>query len=207
VTIATHDGTTQIDHIIVSRYGIFVIETKNMKGWIYGNEFQRQWTQVIYKKKSKFMNPLHQNYGHIKNLSELLGIDECDIDSIIAFVRDHTFKTPMPDNVTSGFGCFGYIKSSKQVVFSPEEVEEYVLAIKTNQKIPGRATEKAHIAHVKNKRQEAEKPYSVSSDPHCPKCGNPMILRTTKKGPHAGEHFWGSPDFPRCRGTRKISYQ
>jgi len=42
VTLPTTDGTTQIDHIIVSRYGIFVVETKNMKGWIFGSEKQRQ---------------------------------------------------------------------------------------------------------------------------------------------------------------------
>jgi restriction system protein len=45
VTLPTDDGTTQIDHIIVSRYGVFVIETKNMKGWIFGSANQRTWTQ------------------------------------------------------------------------------------------------------------------------------------------------------------------
>ncbi len=62
VTLPTEDGTTQIDHIIVLQYGIFVIETKNMKGWIFGEEHQRTWTQKIYKHTSKFQNPLHQNY-------------------------------------------------------------------------------------------------------------------------------------------------
>ena len=57
-------GTTQIDHIIVSKYGIFVVETKNMKGWIFGGANQKQWTQQIFKHKSKFQNPLHQNYKH-----------------------------------------------------------------------------------------------------------------------------------------------
>lgn len=51
VTLADGKGTTQIDHIVVSMFGIFVIETKNMKGWIYGNENQRRWTQVNYKKE------------------------------------------------------------------------------------------------------------------------------------------------------------
>lgn len=193
VTIATRDGTTQIDHIIVSRYGIFVIETKNMKGWIYGSETQRQWTQVIYRKKTKFMNPLHQNYGHIKALSELLGIDEEHIDSVIAFVGDHTFKTPMPGNVKSGLGCFDYIKSRLQHVFDQEEIEEIIQAIRTNRKIPGRATERDHIAHVKAKQQEAQNPAPApeSIEPHCPKCGRLMVLRRAKKGPHAGEQFWG----------------
>lgn len=57
VTLTTDDGTTQIDHIIVSKYGIFVIETKNMKGWIFGGEKQRTWTQKIYKHTNKIQNP------------------------------------------------------------------------------------------------------------------------------------------------------
>ena len=50
VTLPTDDGTTQIDHIIISRYGVFVVETKNMKGWIFGSQNQKTWTQKIYKK-------------------------------------------------------------------------------------------------------------------------------------------------------------
>ena len=49
ITLPTDDGSTQIDHIIVSEFGIFVIETKNMKGWIFGSENQKTWTQKIYK--------------------------------------------------------------------------------------------------------------------------------------------------------------
>jgi restriction system protein len=60
VTLPTEDGTTQIDHIIVSIYGVFVVETKNMKGWIFGSPNQKMWTQQIYKHKNKFQNPLHQ---------------------------------------------------------------------------------------------------------------------------------------------------
>jgi len=76
VTIPTANGTTQIDHVIVSKYGIFVVETKNIKGWIYGDEKQAQWTQVLYGKKCHFQNPLRQNYRHTKALSEFLGIVE-----------------------------------------------------------------------------------------------------------------------------------
>jgi len=54
VTLPTEDGSTQIDHVIVSVYGIFVVETKNMKGWIFGNPKHRTWTQKIYKHTSKF---------------------------------------------------------------------------------------------------------------------------------------------------------
>jgi hypothetical protein len=64
--------TTQIDHIVVSNYGIFVIETKNYKGWIMGNEYDEYWRQVIYKRKEKLYNPIKQNYGHILALKGVL---------------------------------------------------------------------------------------------------------------------------------------
>lgn len=41
------DGLTQVDHVVVSPYGIFVIETKNYTGWIYGSEHQAKWTQTF----------------------------------------------------------------------------------------------------------------------------------------------------------------
>ena len=50
VTLNTPDGTTQIDHVFLSPYGIFVLETKNMSGWIFGSEKQPQWTQKLYKR-------------------------------------------------------------------------------------------------------------------------------------------------------------
>ena len=76
ITIPTSNGTTQIDHVIVSRYGIFVVETKNMDGWIFGSESQAEWTQSLPGgRKFKFQNPLRQNYRHTKALSEFLGVD------------------------------------------------------------------------------------------------------------------------------------
>lgn len=55
VTLPTDDGgTTQIDHIIVSQYGIFVVETKNLKGWIFGSQDKKMWTQKIFKHKTRF---------------------------------------------------------------------------------------------------------------------------------------------------------
>ena len=59
VTVPTYTCTTQIDHIMVSVDGVFVIETKNMKGWIFGDEKQEFWTQTIYKNKSKFQFVSH----------------------------------------------------------------------------------------------------------------------------------------------------
>ena len=75
VTLPTvDDATTQIDHIIVSRYGMFLIETKNYAGWIFGREGDPKWTQTLYGSKKQFQNPLRQSYKHVKTLAGLIGI-------------------------------------------------------------------------------------------------------------------------------------
>lgn len=58
-----NEHSTQIDHIVVSPYGVFVIETKGYKGWISGGENSEYWTQTIYKSKHQFYNPIKQNAG------------------------------------------------------------------------------------------------------------------------------------------------
>ena len=66
VLIRTKDKTVQIDHIIVSIYGLFVIETKNYSGNIYGDGYKAKWIQYIGGEKNTFQNPIRQNYGHFK---------------------------------------------------------------------------------------------------------------------------------------------
>ena len=67
-----NEHSTQIDHIVVSPYGVFVIETKGYKGWISGGENSEYWTQTIYKSKHQFYNPIKQNAGHVRFLRHLL---------------------------------------------------------------------------------------------------------------------------------------
>jgi len=76
VTVPSDGGTTQIDHVIVSRFGVFVVETKNLRGWIFGNEGDAYWTQKLYRHSERFQNPLWQNYKHTKILSQILGISD-----------------------------------------------------------------------------------------------------------------------------------
>jgi hypothetical protein len=101
-------GTTQIDHVVVSKYGIFVIETKNMQGWIFGSAEQRKWTQVLFRKKTQFQNPLHQNALHVSALQKFLGLPADRFHSLVFFIGDCEFKTPMPDNVRNS-GLNGWI--------------------------------------------------------------------------------------------------
>lgn len=72
-------NTCEIDSILINKYGIFVIESKGYSGWIFGNENQRNWTQVLYKRKTKFYNPITQNRNHIKALANILEIKDVNI--------------------------------------------------------------------------------------------------------------------------------
>lgn len=63
-------NTSQIDHVVLSEYGIFVIETKNYTGWIFGNEKSDNWLQVIFKERHYFRNPIKQNLSHIYALKK-----------------------------------------------------------------------------------------------------------------------------------------
>jgi predicted RNA-binding Zn-ribbon protein involved in translation (DUF1610 family) len=197
VTLPT-DGTTQIDHVIVSRYGVFVIETKNMRGWIYGSAQQKTWTQKIYRHTSKFQNPLHQNYKHTQALQSALEIAPDKLFSLVVFIGDSDFKTPMPENVVYAGGYIRFIKSKLQPVLTDSQAAEVCRKIQSGRLKPSIKTHVGHVRHVKTiveqKQQQAKNA--------CPKCGRPMVLRTAKSGDNQGNQFWGCSGFPKCRTVR-----
>ncbi len=114
-------GTTQLDHVVVSPFGIFVVETKNYRGWIFGSEKQREWTQQIYKRKERFKNPLHQNHLHVRSLMVFLNLPESAFHSVIFFIGDCQFKTPMPPNVL-GRGLRQWIENHRDTILTPDQV-------------------------------------------------------------------------------------
>ncbi|WEJ63603.1 nuclease-related domain-containing protein [Thiomicrorhabdus lithotrophica] len=133
VTLPTEEGgTTQIDHIVVSPYGVFVVETKNMQGWIFGGEFQKQWTQQLNKhSKFSFQNPLYQNHKHVKTLQNLLNLTDEQIHSVVVFIGTSEFKTKMPENVTYGLGYVRFIKSKTERVLSWDEFDSIIEKIES----------------------------------------------------------------------------
>lgn len=199
VTLPTEDGTTQIDHIIVSVYGVFVVETKNLRGWIFGTPNQRTWTQKIYRHTNKFQNPLHQNYKHTKTLQALLGLEENQIHSVIVFIGESEFKTPMPDKVTYGMGYVRHIKSKTQPVLSPKQVIEITQAIEAGRLARTFKNHREHVKHVQSIVAEKQ------NKQRCPKCGSDMVLRQTRKGEKKGQSFWGCSTYPKCRSV--IAYE
>ena len=112
ITLPVEDGTTQVDHILVSRYGIFVIETKHYKGWVFGDAHSRQWTQVLFKRKHRFQNPLHQNYKHVKAIQSLLEfLPPNHVESLVVFTGEAEFKSKKPEGVHSLDSMLIHLKS------------------------------------------------------------------------------------------------
>ncbi len=149
VLLPTEDGSTQVDHIIVSRFGIFVIETKNMSNWIFTNNSAR-WTQVIFKKKYSFQNPQKQNYKHIKTLEKILGDAEKFLFNIVVFAGDCQFKTDTPKGVIKINSLISHIKSYQEQVIDNIKIREYINKIndvKLESTIKNRMN---HIRHVEN---------------------------------------------------------
>lgn len=86
VMLRTRKGSSQIDHIVVSPYGIFVIETKNYSGVIRGTDAMKYWEKYYSNKPMQyFYSPVLQNSGHIKALSMALGIPPEYMQGIVVF--------------------------------------------------------------------------------------------------------------------------
>lgn len=191
VIIAAKSGTTQIDHLLVSPYGLFIVETKNRKGWIFGSKGQQKWTQSLYGNNYSFQNPLKQTYRQKKILSKFLGLKESTIYTVVYFVGKCKFKTDVPDNVIkSGLGK--YIKRFKDPVLTAGEIDRVVGAIEYFVS-ESALTKRDHLRSLRNRH---------SSTTVCPNCGSNLVERTAKKGPNKGSKFWGCENYPRCRYTR-----
>lgn len=189
VTLELADGsTTQIDHIVASKYGIFVIETKNMKGRIFGGEHQKQWTQQIYKVKNSFQNPLHQNHRHIKALEEVLELSPSWLFSVVVFVGECEIMTPMPSNVCKGLSYANYIKSFKDEIVLESELINIVVALEQKRLKAGASTDAKHIQNLQSRH--------AKTGMTCDKCGSEMVVRKNKT---TGEEFYGCSAFPKCR--------
>lgn len=153
VTIPDGHGTTQIDHIYVSPFGIFVVETKNYKGWIFGRESDARWTQKIYKKQSTFQNPLRQNYKHTKTLEELLELPGSAFQSVVIFVGDFEFKTALPPNVCTLSNFDKYIRSFQARIFTSEQIAAVCTKLDSGRLEANWATNRAHVKYLRDKHK------------------------------------------------------
>jgi len=191
VLINTSWGSSQIDHVVISIYGIFVIETKNYSGWIHGNENSQFWTQTFYKKKTKFRNPVKQNCGHIYALKEIL-TSGVTYNPIIVFtgsaeLKNVYSKTP----VIYHRQLYKTIRNNyRQPNISIEQVERlaHILSKSISWE---RKSKKEHVRQVRRHVTDTKK--KVQSN-ICPRCEGDLVVRT---GPYG--KFYGCSNFPRCK--------
>lgn len=216
VTLPVDDSTTQIDHIILSPFGVFVIETKNYKGWIFANENNKNWKQIIYKESNFFQNPIHQNYKHVQVVKKLLNLNDHEVFSVVAFVGDCEFKTDKPEGVFQGNQFIDFILSKQNLLFTDSKVTLFQNKIEYSRLKRGKQTNEVHLTNL-NKQHNLETTKTpdiseiVNQDNHenrniplCPKCNSIMQLRTAKQGKNAGNQFWGCSQYPKCKGIVNI---
>lgn len=187
VLIKTNGSTHQIDHVIVSTYGIFSVETKQYNGFITGSKYDKKWVRHAGKNKYYYTNPIMQNYGHVKALSQLLNISESKIYNIVCIPSRANLKIKHDGELVRYDTIVNKILSYKKIVIN--NVEEIVETINKNN-ITDRIIKKEHVKNIRENiiDKDIEK---------CPKCGGNLIERNGKYG-----KFIGCSNYPKCRYTK-----
>ncbi|MBA5630342.1 NERD domain-containing protein [Moheibacter lacus] len=184
VKLNIRGSLSQIDHVVVSDYGVFVIETKNYKGWILGYENSQNWTQVIYKYKNKFYNPVLQNRGHIYALKYLLKeYQNLEFISIIVFSNKTTLKTKTSTHVIYLNKLLKTISQYNEIRISEKVKQEIVSKIYSN-----------NLSIKANRKIQSPKDILQMN---CPRCSGVLIERYGKYG-----SFYGCSNYPACKFTR-----
>lgn len=192
--------TTQVDHIVVSTYGIFVIETKNYNGKIIGSDNGAQWTQYFGRKKFKLYNPLRQNYGHVKSVEKWLASQEIEgvpVVPLVVFAGDAKLKGVSKDKVISVGRLNKVIKEHSEAEVLSEEKALEIATVLRKEGIPEAGETKSHVKEIEKIKTGREK---KASEGICPDCGGNLILRVGKRG-----NFYGCSNFPKCRYTAESS--
>ena len=205
----TEKGTTQIDHIVVSKYGVFAIETKNYRGEIYGDDNRQEWTQLIvtevtyakkwwktytYVTKNHFYNPVKQSVGHALRIKEMLSaFPHIKIVPVVVFAGDAVLS-----NVESRYhviyedNLLDVINKYKTIYLKDNDVQT-VLGILERSNVREMVNDRQH---AKNLRTTAREVNATINSGICPKCGGHLVERNGKYGT-----FYGCSNYPKCRFT------
>ena len=184
--------TCQIDHIYINKYGIWVIETKNYAGLIYGQDNWREWTQVLAggHEKNKFYNPVKQNTTHIYQLSEYLDVKDVFIN-VVVFLWRADISNINSDKVYSIYTLPSIKTRLTGIYITPEKMEYYynkLLELKNGAEI----SVDEHVANIHKMQAQIEQGI-------CPRCGGNLVLRNGKSG-----QFYGCSNYPRCKFTKNL---
>ncbi len=222
--------TSEIDVVFITQKGIFIFESKNYSGWIFGDEKGKYWTAMLpNKQKNQFYNPIMQNKTHLKWMRSFVG-DEIPLFSIIAFSERCELKkvTVYSEDVKVikrdlTYATVRSIWDMNPDKVSEDKINELYERLKKLTNVD-EAVKAAHIENIEKKyKQQPANDQKKDMDNNtaavkenakcdkiseeilvCPQCGSPLVLRTAKKGNNAGKQFYGCSTFPKCRYTKEL---
>ena len=203
VVLPAGGGMARIDHIIVSRHGLFVATISTEQGRIYGRREEKTWRRRLYPARQSFPNPLQRSHQQARALAAALGIATTRIFPLVVFVGDTRFKTQLPANVIHGSGYIRYIESKTDELLSEAEVARIVQKLELLRQNPSR---ESFVAQAWQGRGPAVK--AVDAKPagkRCPRCGGAMVMHSSKKLDEEGKQFWGCASFPHCKGVLEVT--
>lgn len=202
--IRDRDYTTQVDHLIISRYGVFVIETKNYHGKIYGNGNSEFWTQYLpapgYKRygsirENKFKNPVWQNAGHMKALNKLVFGNNVPMYGLVVFPHRTDIHVTAAQPVLKIWDVVSFITQHSDIVLSSEQMDYYrsrLLGVISTSGFD-------RVSHLDNVRRNNERRDAAVASGRCPLCGRELVLRNLQSG-----QFYCCSGFPKCNYKLKI---
>ncbi|MEE1124873.1 MAG: nuclease-related domain-containing protein [Acutalibacteraceae bacterium] len=154
-----HNGkTTEIDIVLITSKGIFVIENKNYAGWVFGDEKYKYWHHTYRNgEKYKFFNPIWQNQTHINALSNFLKVDKNTMKSYIVFSGEN-FKGNIKytsDNVKiiTHENILKNIKkdlSNSREIFTDRQIDIMAMNLNNHCNVSN-SVKKEHVKNIKNK--------------------------------------------------------
>lgn len=203
ILLPTKYGTTQIDHIVVSPYGIFIIETKNYKGWIFGHQDSEEWKQSLLGKRTmwgwsseqhKFRNPIRQNLAHFRAVKATLkDLGDFTAIPIVVFSDRAELNITTPNHIVVNWcNLRTVIKSYKVQCISSENIERIINRLSSSN-ITANDSRIQHTRRVQTIQQNRE---LTIANRRCPKCGGSLVERKGKFG-----SFLGCSNYPNCRFT------
>jgi len=193
----------QIDQILVSRFGIFVVSVASVAGKIVGDAKDQQWLQQRWWRSRHFPNPLLRNYLQARTIETLLGLGPGKVRSVIVFVGNGQFESLMPPNLVHQREFVDYIRSYQSPCLSEDDCQHVSAQIKAGRLAEGMTRYEDHIAAQRDGdgRNTRSRRRAPTLDPVivCPKCGAAMQRRLAERGPKAGQAFWVCTNAPKCR--------
>lgn len=184
--IEERNSSHQIDEIVVNKRGVFVIETKHMRGTIYGNRDQRKWKQCKEREVKSFFNPILQNKTHIYALKKILPRN-VDIKSLVVFI-DSNIENVKADDVILLNELNAKLNVGEEV-FTNEQALMIAYRIEKNR---SNISDEEHVKNVKENQWRIQNGI-------CPNCGGQLVVKEGKYG-----QFYGCSNYPKCKFTKQI---